>query len=302
MVDASYQVGPSSSDDDANAGDESVAVGGSLRAIRKLLKTQSNDAWDESQSTSAGSDDEDAIVKMDGSRVRFSHESSDNSTGRPPKAVTLPSRAPRNPSKRDTFGNTKHDTFGKSCPNMHELAESRVLQDESGGRQMFDKNTLRTSHRDAFVNAISQLRSQQSHVSGPQTCQAGTRDDSVGQGAAVQVYVRKRPLFEHEQRQNGDFDVTTICPGKPVPKQVVIHNCLFQADLKTPLINSLTFDFDHVWDSDAENADVYRSAAAPLVKYCLEGGASTMFMFGQTGSGKTFTMSAIHRAPWKSLL
>jgi len=100
-------------------------------------------------------------------------------------------------------------------------------------------------------------------------------------------------MFEKEEKRNGDYDICSILPGRPVATQCVIHNCLYQADLKTPFINHLTFDFDHVWDSNAENDDVYRSAAAPLVRSALNGGISTMFMFGQTGSGKTFTMSAI---------
>lgn len=111
----------------------------------------------------------------------------------------------------------------------------------------------------------------------------------------VQVFVRKRPLFEKEEKKNGDYDVATILPGHPVPRHVVLHNCLFQADLKTPFIQHLSFEFDHVWDERAENEDVYRHAAAPLVMSSLDGGISTMFMFGQTGSGKTFTMSAIQK-------
>eukprot|EP00811_Abedinium_folium_P035281 NODE_8087_length_1524_cov_5.951324.p1 GENE.NODE_8087_length_1524_cov_5.951324~~NODE_8087_length_1524_cov_5.951324.p1 ORF type:complete len:434 (-),score=110.39 NODE_8087_length_1524_cov_5.951324:222-1406(-) len=73
----------------------------------------------------------------------------------------------------------------------------------------------------------------------------------------------------------------------------MLHNCLFQADLKTPLINHLTFRFDRVFDHDSENLDVYNAVGLPLVRGSLDGGVSTMFMFGQTGSGKTFTMGAI---------
>jgi kinesin family protein 2/24 len=149
---------------------------------------------------------------------------------------------------------------------------------------MFDKNTLRVNGREVFVPAISHWKQQNcAHITGAQ-------EDEIQQ-SAVQVYVRKRPMFEKEY--NADYDVCTVLPGRPVSTQMVMHNCLYQADLKTPFINHLTFDFDHVWDSDADSSDVYRCAAAPLVRSALDGGVSTMFMFGQTGSGKTFTMSAI---------
>jgi len=79
-------------------------------------------------------------------------------------------------------------------------------------------------------------------------------------------------------------------------KRCVIHNCLFQADLKTPFIQHLTFDFDHVFDEQAESVEVYRAAAARLVDGALDGGVGTMFMFGQTGSGKTHTMTSIQES------
>lgn len=162
--------------------------------------------------------------------------------------------------------------------------------DEKCGRQMFDKNTLRTNHREVFAPAIDYWRRQHSALGGQRDAEAETEDVP---GGAVRVYVRKRPMFEKEAQKNCDYDVATILPATPVSTQVVIHNCLFQADLKTPFISHLTFDFDHVWGEAAENEDVYKSAAAPLVRSALDGGVSTMFMFGQTGSGKTHTMSAI---------
>jgi kinesin family protein 2/24 len=75
----------------------------------------------------------------------------------------------------------------------------------------------------------------------------------------------------------------------------VLHNCLFQADLKTPFISHLTFEFDHVFDEHADNAEVYRTCASDMVRTSRDGGVGTMFMFGQTGSGKTHTLSSIQQ-------
>jgi kinesin family protein 2/24 len=112
-------------------------------------------------------------------------------------------------------------------------------------------------------------------------------------GQTLRVYCRKRPMFEKEEKLRSDFDIVTILPEQPVQSRVVLHNCLFQADLKTPFVNHLEFEFDRVFDEGSESWDVYCQSGANLVRSSLAGGVSTMFMFGQTGSGKTHTMSAI---------
>jgi len=105
----------------------------------------------------------------------------------------------------------------------------------------------------------------------------------------MRVFLRKRPIFESEIEQRGDYDVTTQLP----PATAVVHNCLFQADLKTPFIQHLAFDYDHAFDEHASGEQVYRVAAQRLVSGAIRGGVGTLFMFGQTGSGKTYTMTSI---------
>ena len=110
----------------------------------------------------------------------------------------------------------------------------------------------------------------------------------------VQVYVRKRPLFSHEEAKRNDFDVVSVLPGA-LPTHIVLHNCLFQADLRTPVIHHLRFSFDQVFGDGADDEEVYRAAASRLVESTKEGRANTILMFGQTGSGKTHTMRAIEQ-------
>jgi len=166
---------------------------------------------------------------------------------------------------------------------------------DKGNRQMFDKNVLRCAHRDLFRAGIKRYCQQagfepsiESAV-GPDLalCTIRPAEDNV------QVYVRKRPLFEHEETQRSEFDVVSVVPGQPLCNRLVLHNCLFQPDLKTPFLNHLHFDFDHVFGEGIQDHEVYRVAASELVRNAIDGGASTMFMFGQTGSGKTHTMTAI---------
>eukprot|EP00927_Polykrikos_kofoidii_P055529 TRINITY_DN4975_c1_g2_i1.p1 TRINITY_DN4975_c1_g2~~TRINITY_DN4975_c1_g2_i1.p1 ORF type:complete len:1524 (+),score=324.69 TRINITY_DN4975_c1_g2_i1:674-4573(+) len=171
---------------------------------------------------------------------------------------------------------------------------------EKCSRQMFDKNTLRTMHRDLFIQAVDNFRYDNCRVP-VDSKRAAIETPPVNDTVPLRVFMRKRPMFEKEVKQRGDFDITTTLPETPVPTRVVLHNCLFQADLKTPFISHITFEFDRVFDADAESADVYTAAAAGLVRNSLDGGVATMFMFGQTGSGKTHTMNAIQELAARDL-
>merc|ERR1712137_69770 len=171
---------------------------------------------------------------------------------------------------------------------------------EQGGRQMFDKNTLRARHQELFVSAIQNHRRQILQLDDQCSHDISQAENStVPHVNVIRVYVRKRPLFEKESQD--DFDVVTVWPGKPVSTELVLHNCLFQADLKTPFIQHLGFEYDHVFPQSADNSDVYMISASEMVKKCREGGVSTLFMFGQTGSGKTHTMSGIEELAARDL-
>ena len=50
------------------------------------------------------------------------------------------------------------------------------------------------------------------------------------------------------------------------------------------------FSFDHVFDMDSTQKEVYEITAKPAIISVLEGYNSTVFAYGQTGTGKTFTM------------
>eukprot|EP00929_Paragymnodinium_shiwhaense_P061113 TRINITY_DN3051_c0_g3_i2.p1 TRINITY_DN3051_c0_g3~~TRINITY_DN3051_c0_g3_i2.p1 ORF type:complete len:1708 (+),score=404.31 TRINITY_DN3051_c0_g3_i2:70-5193(+) len=178
---------------------------------------------------------------------------------------------------------------GRGKPRPQSVSAAAADDDEKGGRQMFDKNTLRTmpANRDLFMRAVQQYR--QSRAKGAEAPQSDPN-------AMLEVFVRKRPIFEKELHR-ADYDITTIRGSA----EVVVHNCLFQADLKTPFVNHLSYKFDRVFDEKAENSDVYVEAAADLIRNSIAGGVGTMFMFGQTGSGKTHTMTAIQEMAARDL-
>lgn len=51
-----------------------------------------------------------------------------------------------------------------------------------------------------------------------------------------------------------------------------------------------TFTFDHVFNCDLTQTELYTQTASPMLKSFLEGYNVTIMAYGQTGSGKTFTM------------
>ncbi|KAH7573360.1 hypothetical protein ACOSQ2_007259 [Xanthoceras sorbifolium] len=87
--------------------------------------------------------------------------------------------------------------------------------------------------------------------------------------SGVKVIVRMRPL--NNEDEEGEVIVQKVT-GDSVS------------------INSQTFTFDSVADTDSTQLDVFQLIGVPLVENCLAGFNSSVFAYGQTGSGKTYTM------------
>lgn len=158
---------------------------------------------------------------------------------------------------------------------------------DQGGRQMYDKRTLRRRQSGPFLGSIHAWRQQHS-------APGGTKPKS----RACLVFVRARPIFEKEAHE-GEFEVVSIYEEWG---EVVVHNCLFHMDLVRMYVHHSGFVFPRSFDATASNEDVYAECGRPLVEHCTgtsssdaptQAGLGTLFMFGQTGSGKTFTMRAI---------
>uniref|UniRef100_M4C6K9 Kinesin motor domain-containing protein n=1 Tax=Hyaloperonospora arabidopsidis (strain Emoy2) TaxID=559515 RepID=M4C6K9_HYAAE len=94
--------------------------------------------------------------------------------------------------------------------------------------------------------------------------------DRVGKRNTIQVAVRVRPLNEKEAAQgsNACVDVT----GTRIQ------------------LAEKQFDFDAVFDTTAEQENVYSTLVKPLLDEFFNGYNATVFAYGQTGSGKTYTM------------
>eukprot|EP00929_Paragymnodinium_shiwhaense_P097551 TRINITY_DN59202_c0_g1_i1.p1 TRINITY_DN59202_c0_g1~~TRINITY_DN59202_c0_g1_i1.p1 ORF type:complete len:981 (-),score=143.75 TRINITY_DN59202_c0_g1_i1:63-3005(-) len=156
-------------------------------------------------------------------------------------------------------------------------------EDDEGGRKMFDKRELRRRHRNLFDAQLAAWREQYLH---------GAPSGSSGgsESSRVRVCVRKRPLFDYEVKAD-EFDVISVRGGT----ELVVHNCLTKADLRSLFVSHMAFPFFHAFGDSANDEDVYKNAAAPAVRHAQQGGVATLFMFGQTGSGKTHTMAGFFK-------
>ncbi|XP_058163771.1 kinesin-like protein KIF21A isoform X3 [Dasypus novemcinctus] len=91
--------------------------------------------------------------------------------------------------------------------------------------------------------------------------------------SSVRVAVRIRPQLAKEKIE-GCHICTSVTPGEP---QVFLGK-------------DKAFTFDHVFDIDSQQEQLYIQCIEKLIEGCFEGYNATVFAYGQTGAGKTYTM------------
>ncbi|XP_069485318.1 kinesin-like protein KIF21A isoform X4 [Ambystoma mexicanum] len=96
----------------------------------------------------------------------------------------------------------------------------------------------------------------------------GGQDEST-----VRVALRIRPQLAKEKIE-GCHICTFVTRGEP---QVVLGK-------------DKAFTFDHVFDIDSQQEEIFQQCTEKLIEGCIEGYNATVFAYGQTGSGKTYTM------------
>lgn len=112
--------------------------------------------------------------------------------------------------------------------------------------------------------------------------------------ARVTVSVRVRPKLAHPLtplQQSERYEKVVCIPSS--------DNSLRFADCRaTKGTRNLYFTYDHVFDMDATQEDVYEAAVLDCVDSVLAGTNASILTYGQTGSGKTFTVlgktAAVH--------
>ena len=156
-----------------------------------------------------------------------------------------------------------------------------------------DKRTSRREHRETFIRAIRNYRQKGMCPSGLPiiTPEEGRRTEEKGPAAAnIRVMIRKRPFFEHEEKEK-EFDVITAFDNEG---QIVVHDARMKSDMQHMFMQHHGFVSHRVFNEKTKNEEVYHEIA-DLLDDVAKGGRGCVMMYGQTGSGKTYTMTSLYK-------
>ena len=134
-----------------------------------------------------------------------------------------------------------------------------------------------------------------------------THDDNL------KVYIRVRPPLMREKDSSLPFrSIASVSEDKSTISLIEYLGFEFEEAMKQKeLIDSPNhflphpYTFDHIFDMDSTQEEVYQIAAVPAVESLVEGYNSTIFAYGQTGTGKTYTMEGFiydYLSPKKGLI
>ncbi|CAE8693761.1 unnamed protein product, partial [Polarella glacialis] len=106
------------------------------------------------------------------------------------------------------------------------------------------------------------------------------------------VVIRVRPPLDRELTSPVWQNVVSVSHQS----QVCLHEVIPEASQgdrasgTNQVVTNHTFAFDHVYDQDASQPDVYACTARASVMSALQGYNATILAYGPTGTGKTYTM------------
>eukprot|EP00808_Paulinella_micropora_P006597 g18962.t1 len=106
-------------------------------------------------------------------------------------------------------------------------------------------------------------------------------------GDSIRVFCRIRPESEAEKRREGAGCCLTVEGGKTVK---IDPDALREGKEVAP------FTFDHVFDQDSTQAEVFSKVREVMLEELFKGYNATIFAYGQTGSGKTWSMMGDRRS------
>ena len=107
---------------------------------------------------------------------------------------------------------------------------------------------------------------------------------------------------------NSSSNVKVMCRFRPIisnEKKFTKESCIIslsedEVEIKSKNeYNNFTFHFDHIFNVDSTQNEIYEYCAKDLVDSVLSGYNGTIFAYGQTASGKTYTMEGIIDDPEK---
>jgi len=164
---------------------------------------------------------------------------------------------------------------GDGAPNVRASAGSRDVGS--------DKRDRRIAHAHIYTEGVVAWRAAQPLVVNDQ---AQAQADPVSPHA--RVYVRVRPLFEHES-ERGEWSAVSVVGG------ITLHEGIERVQSGKGMVKALKH---HTFVSARPLADndAVKEMSLGLVSEAVAGGVATLFMLGMTGSGKTYNMDVVHGA------
>ena len=129
----------------------------------------------------------------------------------------------------------------------------------------------------------------------------------------LKVYIRVRPPLMREKDSSLPFrSIASVSEDKRTISLIEYLGIEFdEASKQKEFIDYPNhflphpYTFDHIFDMDSTQEDVYQIASVPAVESLEDGYNSTIFAYGQTGTGKTYTMEGFiydYLSPNKGLI
>lgn len=143
-------------------------------------------------------------------------------------------------------------------------------------------------------------------ASRPTTSEA-TPNTGAGSSLDIDTIIERESSIPAEPAEN----IKVVVRCRPLSKKELDKKCkvIVEMDISTNTVTvgppdnassdhqTKSFSFDHVFNTQSAQADVYNAVARPIVQNVLEGYNGTIFAYGQTGTGKTFTMEGLNDVP-----
>ena len=168
------------------------------------------------------------------------------------------------------------------------LLDLEAEDDLLGGFQPAEGTGLCTTSPEMVPKVVNQKWEKPPVVPFPSTKAAPPAQSRIRSDAKIKVCVRKRPLNKRE-RDRRDDDIMEVHPNQ---RSLTVHEPKQKVDL-TKYTERHELHFDHVFDVNITNGEIYDTTIAPMLPVIYAGGRASCFAFGQTGSGKTYTMNPL---------
>ena len=101
----------------------------------------------------------------------------------------------------------------------------------------------------------------------------------------LNVYVRLRPNTNQDKNTSYGYAESTLA----------MTNSRAISILNSGRETVKSFQFEHIFNEETQQEEVFHMTTAPLIKHALMGYNGTIFLYGQTGTGKTYTMGLLSK-------